>query len=50
MGGFINQFTNWRWSFWVLLIWAGCQWVRVLAPELAQFATLANFGIPIRSS
>lgn len=23
MGGFINQFIDWRWSFWVLLIWAG---------------------------
>ncbi|KAJ9640353.1 hypothetical protein H2199_005892 [Coniosporium tulheliwenetii] len=25
IGGFINQYTNWRWSFYVLLIWAGVQ-------------------------
>lgn len=23
VGGFINQYTDWRWSFYVLLIWAG---------------------------
>ncbi|KZF22519.1 MFS general substrate transporter [Xylona heveae TC161] len=23
IGGFINQFTTWRWSFWVTLIWSG---------------------------
>ncbi|KAF2091599.1 putative MFS multidrug transporter [Saccharata proteae CBS 121410] len=25
VGGFINQYTTWRWSFYVLLIWAGVQ-------------------------
>ena len=25
VGGFINQYANWRWSFYVLLIWAGIQ-------------------------
>lgn len=25
LGGFINQYTSWRWTFWVLLIWTGCQ-------------------------
>ncbi|KAF2098191.1 MFS general substrate transporter [Rhizodiscina lignyota] len=25
VGGFINQYTNWRWSFYILLIWAGVQ-------------------------
>lgn len=29
IGGFINQFTNWRWSFWVLVIWAGLQWILI---------------------
>lgn len=29
LGGFINQNTNWRWSFWVLTIWAGVLWVLV---------------------
>ncbi|PTU20132.1 hypothetical protein P175DRAFT_0438908 [Aspergillus ochraceoroseus IBT 24754] len=23
IGGFINQYTNWRWTFYVLLIWTG---------------------------
>ncbi|KAK4636429.1 Efflux pump atB [Fulvia fulva] len=31
MGGFINQFTDWRWSFWVLVIWAGLQWLLIFA-------------------
>ena len=25
IGGFINYHTSWRWSFWVLMIWAGVQ-------------------------
>ncbi|OCL05596.1 MFS general substrate transporter [Glonium stellatum] len=25
IGGFINQYTTWRWTFYVLLIWAGVQ-------------------------
>jgi len=25
IGGFINQYTKWRWTFYVLLIWAGVQ-------------------------
>lgn len=35
VGGFINQYTNWRWSFWVLLIWTGVQLalVSVFVPE-----------------
>lgn len=31
IGGFINQFANWRWSFWVLVIWAGIEWVLIIA-------------------
>ena len=27
IGGFINQYTSWRWSFYVLLIWAGVELV-----------------------
>ncbi|WPH00743.1 MFS general substrate transporter [Acrodontium crateriforme] len=30
MGGFINQFADWRWSFWVLVIWAGIQWIMIV--------------------
>jgi MFS family permease len=35
VGGFINYFTNWRWSFYVLMIWAGVQLVLIflLVPE-----------------
>jgi MFS family permease len=25
VGGFINQHTSWRWTFYVLLIWAGVE-------------------------
>lgn len=25
VGGYINQYANWRWSFYVLLIWSGIQ-------------------------
>ena len=25
IGGFINQYASWRWTFWVLLIWTGVQ-------------------------
>ena len=25
VGGFINQFTNWRWSFYVMIIWTAVQ-------------------------
>jgi MFS family permease len=28
-GGFINQFTTWEWTFWVLIIWAGVQWLMI---------------------
>ena len=31
VGGFINQFTNWRWSFWILVIWAGVEWILIVA-------------------
>lgn len=31
VGGFINQFADWRWSFWVLVIWSGLYWFLILA-------------------
>lgn len=31
IGGFVNQFLDWRWSFYVLLIWAGVQWLLILS-------------------
>lgn len=30
IGGFINQYADWRWSFWVLLIWAGVMEVLIV--------------------
>ncbi|KAF7116057.1 hypothetical protein CNMCM5793_003978 [Aspergillus hiratsukae] len=35
IGGFINQFTTWRWTFYVLLIWTGVLLVLIilLVPE-----------------
>ncbi|QIX01888.1 hypothetical protein AMS68_007405 [Peltaster fructicola] len=31
MGGFINFYLDWRWSFYILIIWAGVQWLLILA-------------------
>ncbi|KAL0256730.1 hypothetical protein SLS55_009127 [Diplodia seriata] len=35
VGGFINQYTSWRWTFYVMLIWAGAQLAAIvfLVPE-----------------
>ena len=35
LGGFINQYTDWRWTFYVVLIWAGANlaMIAVLVPE-----------------
>jgi multidrug resistance protein len=35
VGGFINEYLNWRWSFWILLIWSGIMLVAIffLIPE-----------------
>ncbi|KAH7018685.1 major facilitator superfamily domain-containing protein [Macrophomina phaseolina] len=35
VGGFINQYTSWRWTFYVMLIWAGVQLAGIvfLVPE-----------------
>lgn len=43
LGGFINYFTHWRWTYYVLLIWAGVMWVAIvlLVPETyRKFVTL----------
>ncbi|KAL7951834.1 major facilitator superfamily domain-containing protein [Trichoderma barbatum] len=35
LGGFINYYTHWRWTYYVLLIWAAVMWVAIvlLVPE-----------------
>lgn len=35
LGGFINYFAHWRWTYYVLLIWAGVMWVLIvlIVPE-----------------
>ncbi|KAE8389001.1 major facilitator superfamily domain-containing protein [Aspergillus alliaceus] len=35
IGNFINSYLDWRWSFYILLIWAFAQWVSIclLVPE-----------------
>lgn len=50
IGGFINQYTNWRWSFWVLLIWAGVQWTLILffVPETYAPVLLRRKAIKLR--
>lgn len=30
IGGFINQFSTWRWTFYMLLIWAGAVLVSLI--------------------
>ncbi|PPJ52936.1 hypothetical protein CBER1_11491 [Cercospora berteroae] len=30
VGGFINQFADWRWTFYVLIIWAALQWILIV--------------------
>ncbi|KAL6820454.1 major facilitator superfamily domain-containing protein [Trichoderma sp. SZMC 28015] len=44
LGGFINYFTHWRWTYYVLLIWAGVMWVAivVLVPETYHPILLRN--------
>ena len=29
IGGFINSYLDWRWSFWVLVIWAAVNWLLI---------------------
>ncbi|UKZ50174.1 hypothetical protein TrVGV298_004430 [Trichoderma virens] len=44
LGGFINYFTHWRWTYYVLLIWAGVMWVAIvlLVPETYHPILLRN--------
>ncbi|CAK4031247.1 efflux pump atB-like [Lecanosticta acicola] len=50
MGGFINQFTDWRWSFYVLLIWAGVQFAMIFffVPETYAPVLLRRKAVKLR--
>lgn len=51
MGGFINQYADWRWSFYMLLIWAGVMWVCILmlVPETYHPVLLRRKAIKLRA-
>ncbi|KAK0313742.1 hypothetical protein LTR01_001999 [Friedmanniomyces endolithicus] len=50
IGGFINQFADWRWSFWVLIIWAAVQWTLIFffVPETYAPVLLRRKAIKLR--
>lgn len=50
IGGFINQFADWRWSFWVLVIWSGVQWFMIIifVPETYAPVLLRRKAIQLR--
>jgi hypothetical protein len=50
IGGFLNQYTNWRWSFYVLMIWAGVQLALIVffVPETYHPALLRQKAIKLR--
>ncbi|KAL7955510.1 major facilitator superfamily domain-containing protein [Trichoderma compactum] len=50
LGGFINYFTHWRWTYYVLLIWAGVMWaaIVVLVPETYHPILLRNKARKLR--
>ncbi|PTB77834.1 MFS general substrate transporter [Trichoderma longibrachiatum ATCC 18648] len=50
LGGFINSFTHWRWTYYVLLIWAGVMWVAIVlfVPETYHPILLRNKARKLR--
>jgi MFS family permease len=50
VGGFINQYTDWRWSFYVLLIWAGVLLCLIIlfVPETYHPVILRKKAIKLR--
>ncbi|KAL2846722.1 major facilitator superfamily domain-containing protein [Aspergillus pseudodeflectus] len=54
VGGFINQYTTWRWTFYVLLIWTGALLVSIILfvpetyhPVLVLLREIAKWGTDI---
>ncbi|KAI4747425.1 MFS general substrate transporter [Aureobasidium sp. EXF-12298] len=50
VGGFINYYTNWRWTFYVLLIWSGGMLAAIifLVPETYHPVLLRKKAIKLR--
>lgn len=50
VGGFINQYTSWRWTFYVLIIWSGVTLVIIalLVPETYHPVLLRNKARKLR--
>ncbi|TAQ85472.1 hypothetical protein B7494_g6211 [Chlorociboria aeruginascens] len=50
LGGFINQYTSWRWTFYVLIIWAGANlgMIVLLVPETYHPVVLRNKARKLR--
>ena len=50
IGGFINQYTTWRWTFYLLLIWAGVNlgMIALLVPETYHPVLLRNKARKLR--
>ncbi|KAK0120190.1 hypothetical protein ONS95_011596 [Cadophora gregata] len=50
IGGFINQYTTWRWTFYVLLIWAGVDLAMIMlfVPETYHPILLRNKARKLR--
>lgn len=50
MGGFINQYTDWRWTFYVLLIWSGVQLALIIlfVPETYHPVLLRRKAVKLR--
>jgi len=50
LGGFVNQYTHWRWTYYVLLIWSGVLYLLLffLVPETYHPVLLRNKARQIR--
>ena len=51
LGGYINQYTDWRWTFYVLLLWSGVQLTLIVAfvPETYHPVILRRKAIAFRT-
>ncbi|OBT97453.1 hypothetical protein VE01_04366 [Pseudogymnoascus verrucosus] len=51
IGGFVNQYTHWRWTYYVLIIWSFVLWVLLIffVPETYHPVLLRNKARQIRA-